>query len=427
MTPDFLLEVPVEPWETAAAGMRITREAPAEEAFVAVAEQAYVAVVGLGHAGLPAAIALRRAGLRVVGIDTSSSRLSDIRSGRADTLGVRREDLREHLRDDAFVLSDELEMVGAASSVLICVPAILDAQRRPSLEALKRTCAAVVRHAHAGQTIVLSSTSYVGCTRELLVEPLAERGLRVGEDVFVAFSPGRGEPGAGEPDPGASEQPQAPRVLGAVTETCYARACDLIRHLAPSLHRVSSPQAAEMTKLHESTFQAVGVALAFELAEACRVAQLDPSEVAAAAATNPSAFAVHDPSGGVGDRGAAIEPHYLLHPLRERGRPALIAEEAMRAIAARPRRIAMRAHELLQRSGQRLRDMRVLVVGAAGKPGVADCYGAPAVEIISWLAAEGVPVEYHDPLVSALRVDDEDMHSTDPDPRRDASGFGPED
>jgi nucleotide sugar dehydrogenase len=402
------------PWETAAGGVRITREAPAEQAFVAV--------IGLGHTGLPSAIALRRAGFRVVGIDTSSSRLNDIRSGRANTLGVRTEDLREHLHDDGFVLSDELEMVRAASSVLICVPAILDAQRHPSLEALKRTCETVVRHAHAGQTIVLTSTSYVGCTQELLVEPLAKRGLRAGDDVFVAFSPERSEPDAAE-----HEHSRVPRVLGAVTETCYVHASNLIRHVAPSLRRVSSPQAAEMAKLYESTVRAVNVALAFELADACRVAQLDRAEVAAAAASNPSTFTAHEPSAGVGDRSVGIEPHYLLQPLRERGRPALLAEEAMRTIAARPRRIAMRAHELLQRSGQRPRDVRVLVVGAAYKPGVADCSGAPAVEIISWLAAEGVPVEYHDPLVPALRIDDDELHSIDPDPRRDASGFGPED
>jgi UDP-N-acetyl-D-glucosamine dehydrogenase len=424
---ESLVEVPVEdpiedaedlwegqsPWETAAGGVRITREAPAEPAFVAV--------VGLGH-GLSSAMALRRAGLRVLGIDTSAGRLNDIRSGRTETLGVNGEELRAYLHDEDFVLSDELEMVRSASSVLICVPAILDAQQHPSLEALRRTCATVVAHARAGQTLVLTSTSHIGCTRELLVEPLAQRGLRAGEEVFVAFSPERSERHTDD-----QERARAPRVVGAVSERCFAHASGVLRHVCQDLHRVSAPETAEMVKLYESTFRAVNVALAFEMADACRVAHLDPVEVTAAAAANRSGFMAHHPSAGVGGYSVGVDPHCLLHPLREKGRPALLAEEAMRTIAARPRRVAMRAHELLQRSGQRLRDMRVLVVGAAYKPGVADCAGSPGVEIMSWLAAEGVPVEYHDPLVPVLYVDDEPLQSIDPDPRRDASGFGPED
>jgi nucleotide sugar dehydrogenase len=402
------------PWETAAGGVRITREAKAERAFVAV--------IGLGH-GLPSVVALRQAGFRVLGIDTSASRLNDIRAGRAEALGISGEQLSALLGDEDFTLGEELELARSAACVLICVPAILDSRQRPSLEALKRTCATVVAQAHAGQTLVLTSTSYIGCTRELLVEPLAQRGLCVGEDVFVAFSPECAESSAED-----GEGRRAPRVLGAVSERCFVHASAVLRHFCQDIHRVSSPEAAEMAKLYDSTARAVNVALAFEIADACRVARLDPLEVtAAAAAANPSGFIAHQPSAGIGGHGACVEPHYLLHPLREQGRPALLAEEAMRTINARPRRVAMRAHELLQRSGQRLRDMRVLVVGAAYKPGVADLTGSPGVEIISWLAAEGVPVEYHDPLVPVLYVEEEPLYSIDPDPRRDASGFGPED
>ncbi len=428
MTPEFLLEAPVRdqtagtaqarrgepPWETAAGGVRITRDAGASRALVAV--------VGLSYAGLPSAMALRRAGFRIVGIDTSSSRLNDIRGGRAEILGGRGEDLRGHLGDESFVLTDKIEAVHAADLVLICVPTTVDRQRRPNPDTLKRTCASVVQHARAGQTLVLASTSYVGSTRELLVEPLAERGLRAGEHVFVAFSPERIDPGV--PD---HEQLRTPRVVGAATETCFAHASELLRHISRTLHRVSSPEAAEMVKLYESTFRAVNIALAFEMADACRAHNLDPIEVTDAAATKPFGFMAHYPSAGVGGHGVGVDPYYLMHPLRERGRPVTLAEEALRTVAARPYRVAMRAYELLLRSGGQLRDARVLVVGAAYKPGVADCRGAPAVEIISRLLAEGAQVDFHDPLVPVLRVDGEDMYAIDPDPRRDASGFGPED
>jgi nucleotide sugar dehydrogenase len=428
MTPEFLLDAPVEDqaqgtvqiwpgenlWETATHGLRITREAAPGHALVAV--------VGLGHSGLPSAIALRRAGFRIVGIDTSASRLSEIRSGQAGLLGAHAEDLREQLRDDGFVLTDKIEAVHAAELVLICVPAMVDVHGRPNPDTLTRTCASLVRHARAGQTLVLTSTTHVGSTRELLVAPLAERGLCVGEDVFVAFSPERIDMGL--PD---QEQLQTPRVVGAVTEQCFAHASQLLRPISQGLHRVSSPAAAEMVKLYESTFRAVNIALAFEMADACRAQALDPIEVTDAAASKPFGFSAHYPSAGVGGHGVGVDPHYLLDSLHKSHCPATLTEGALRILADRPHRVVMRAHELLLRSGRQLRDLRVLVVGAAYKPGVADCARAPAVEIISRLLEEGVQVDFHDPLVPVLRVDGEDMYGVDPDPRRDASGFGPED
>jgi UDP-N-acetyl-D-glucosamine dehydrogenase len=410
--PLLLREPP--PLEPGSGGARITRDAGPAEALIAV--------VGLAHAGLPSAIALRHAGFRVVGIETSASRLNDIRSGRVELSPADREDLRGELDGEGLVLSDAIEAVRAADSVLICVPTMVDPQRRPSPEMLRRTCASVVQHARPGQTIVLTSTGFVGSTRELLVRPLTERGLCVGEDVFVAYSADRVDPGVAD-----HEQLASARVVGAVTETCFRRASELLAHTCESMHRVSSPEAAEMVKLYESTFRAVNVALAFEVADACRSHGLDPLEVTDAAATKPFGFMAHYPSAGVGGHGVGVDPHYLLAPLREQGRPAKLAEEALRGIAARPTRVAMRAHELLQRSGRALRDVRVLVVGASYKPGVADSFEAPAIGIISWLAEEGVSVDFHDPLVPLLRVDGEAMHSVDPDPRRDASGFGPED
>jgi len=413
-------ESPAAPWD-----MRPPWQQAECPVLEPLAGHADVAIVGLGQGGLSCALAFRRAGLRVLGIDTSTSRLNDIRGGRFAVAGIGQEELREQLRDEDLAFVSEIELVGSADAVLIFVSAILDAQRHPSYEALKRACAAVVEHARVGQTIVLTSAGYVGCTRELLAEPLAERGLRVGEDVFLAFSAER-DRSAASGEIGAPGDQQAPRVVGAASESCYGHAAELLGGLCERLHRVSSPEAAEMVKLYESSSRAVNIALAFEIADACRTAQLDPSEITAAAASGQAGFVAH-PSAGVGGHSAGVEPYCLLHPLRERGRPALLMEEAMRAVAARPRRVAMRAHELLLRSGQRLRDARVLVVGAAYKPGAAETSGSPAVEIISWLAAEGVQVSYHDPLVPVLHVDDEDMYSTDPDPRRDASGFGPED
>ena len=428
MTPQDLSEAPVrdrfEGTAFARRGEHLRETAPGAPRATQAAEvsRGLVAVVGLSHTGLASAIALRRAGARIVGIDTSASRLSDIRGGRADIPRADWEYLRVRLGEDDFELTGELEALAAADGVLICVPTTVDRRGIAITEPLRRTCAAVVEHAHAGQTLVLTSTTYVGSTRELLVEPLSERGLCVGEDVFVAFSPERTDAGVAE-----HEQLSIPRVLGPVTETCFARAAELLAPLCDGLQRVSSPAAGEMVKLYESSFRAVNIALAFEMADACRTHALDPIEITDAAATKPFGFMPHYPSPGVGGHAICVDPHHLLAALREQGHPATLIEEAMRTLSARPRRVAMRAHELLLRSGRQLRDVRVLVVGAAYKPGVADATNAPAVEIISRLLQEGAQVDFHDPLIGALFVDGEAMHSVDPDPRRDASGFGPED
>jgi nucleotide sugar dehydrogenase len=397
-------------------------EPRAQRAQATVAEQAVVAVVGLGYVGLPTAIALRGAGARIIGIDVSDKRLQKIRAGEAELLDSEQSALRGYLDGEGFVLTERIDALDAADLVLICVPTPIDELRRPQPEILRRACASVVEHARAGQTFVLTSTTYVGTTRELLVAPLQERGLRVGEDVFVAFAPERIDPGVAE-----HEQLRTPRVIGAVSETCFRRASQLLRHTCLALHRVSSPEAAEMVKLYENTFRAVNIALAFEIGEACKTLALDPIEVTDAAATKPYGFMAHYPSAGVGGHCIGVDPHYLLHPLREHGRPAAMAEEAMRKVAGRPRHVVWRAHELLVAAGGRLADARVLVVGASYKPGVADSREAPAVEIIERLRDEGAHVDYHDPLVGELHVGDQLLESVDPDPRRDASGFGPED
>jgi nucleotide sugar dehydrogenase len=384
--------------------------------------EAVAAVIGLGYVGLPTAVALRNAGARVIGIDSSERRLEAIRAGEAELLDSEREDLTRHLAEDAMLLTSSPEAIVLADLVLICVPTPVDEQRRPDPRLLEAACASVVANARAGQTLVLTSTTYVGSTREMLIEPLARRGLVAGVDIHVAFAPERIDPGV----PG-HEQLQTPRVIGAVSETCFRKASALLRHTCRQLHRVSSPEAAEMVKLQENTFRAVNIALAFELGEACRTLGLDPIEVTEAAATKPYGFMAHYPSAGVGGHCIGVDPYYLVHPLREQGRPATLVEEAMRKVAGRPRHIVWRAHEELVAGGGRLSGARILVVGASYKPGVADSREAPAREIIGRLIAEGADVDYHDPLVPEISIDGQLLRSVDPDPRRDASGFGPED
>jgi UDP-N-acetyl-D-glucosamine dehydrogenase len=224
-----------------------------------------VAVVGLGHAGLPTALAYYASGRTVLGVDTSADRLISIGTGFADLVESDRERLEQALMDDRFQMTVDLRTIATARSVIICVPAPVDDYYAPDVATLKDACAAAVQQAVPGQLFMLTTTAYVGCAEELLVRPLRARGLEVGTDVFVAFSAERIEPGSN-----AIDQEAVPRVVGGATLPCRRRALDTLNGYAKSVQEVPTLAVAEMAKLLEHTFRAVNLALATELAGICR-------------------------------------------------------------------------------------------------------------------------------------------------------------
>jgi UDP-N-acetyl-D-glucosamine dehydrogenase len=358
-----------------------------------------VAVVGLGYVGLPTALALHRAGTGVLGIDVSEQRLHAIRSHDVDLPAGDVERLRDALAGERLRLSAIPSAIAAADAVIVCVPTPVDERRRPDPTALRAACATAVEHARAGQTLVLTSTISVGTTRELLVEPLAERGLTAGEDLHVAFAPERINPGDR-----TVEQHAVPRVVGGATPGCARRARELLAPTTASIHEVSSLEAAELTKLYENTFRAVNLAFANEMAGVCTHLGLDPVEIVDAAATKPYGFLAHYPGPGVGGHCIPVDPYYLIEPLRERGVEVPLADRAMSAIAARPAAVAARALALLRLRRIAPAQARVLIAGVAYKAGVADARESPALQIADKLERAGVRVSYHDPRIAAVRT-----------------------
>jgi nucleotide sugar dehydrogenase len=259
----------------------------------------------------------------------------------------------------------------------------------------------VVSHAVPGQTIILTSTSYVGSTRRLLVEPLAERDLVCGRNVFVAFSPERIDPGNA-----AHAQDSVPRVVGGVTPACAEQAASFLGRITSSVHVVSSPEAAEPTKLYENTFRAVNIALANEIADVSEAMGMDVTEVIAAASTKPFGFMPFYPGTGVGGHCIPCDPHYLLWGLRAKRGEAPLVQSAMDAIASRPRKIVDRAVQMLAREGIPVRGARIVVAGVAYKPGVEDVRESPALEIIERLVEMGAQVQFVDRLVGQVRMSD---------------------
>jgi nucleotide sugar dehydrogenase len=356
-----------------------------------------VGVVGLGYVGLPTALAIAQSGVPVLGFDISEARLADIRAQRVDLLDADRARLDRFVDTEILRLSTDFSQLAEADAVVICVPTPVDEHLVPDMTALRAACSTVVRMATVGQTIVLTSTTYVGCTRELLIEPLRRRGFTLGLDVFVAFSPERIDPGS----PGHLPE-STPRVLGGVTDICTARAEHILKKSTPWVHAVSSPEAAELTKLLENTFRAVNIGLANEFAGiACQLG-VDIMEVIGAAATKPYGFMPFHPGPGVGGHCIPCDPHYLLWQLRANRLPTPITEAAMTAIAARPRAVVRRAQEILAESSRALAGSRILVVGIAYKPGIADVRESPALQIIDELADRGASVAYTDVMVEKV-------------------------
>jgi UDP-N-acetyl-D-glucosamine dehydrogenase len=372
---------------------------------VAKAADITVAVVGMGYVGLPTAIALGVAGHPVIGLDISAPRLDAIRAGEAELLDHEQDQLADQLDARSLTLTADAADLAYADAIIIAVPTPVDDRRQPDLRPLRGACDTVVAHARAGQTLILTSTTSIGSTRQLLTEPLERRGLTAGEDVFVAFAPERIDPGVK-----AHAQQATPRVVGGVTEDCFKRAASVLRHTCSEIHAVSSAEAAEMAKLMENTFRATNIALSFEFAEAARRYDLDAVEVIDAAGTKPYAFMAHYPSAGVGGHCIPVDPYYLLEPLRAEGVHMPVIAASMEQVARRPGRFVQRA--LAEVEGKD--DPRILVVGATYKPGVADLRESAALEIVRDLRMAGVHVDYHDPLAESFVQDGVRFHSVPP-------------
>ncbi len=375
----------------------VTFAAPASVPSTGPVSTGSIAIVGLGYVGLPTAVELHGKSPRIIGIDASERRLGDIAAGGADLTDADQERLAAALADGSLELTTDPAAAVTAEAVIICVPTPVDGQQTPDLAALQAACASVVQHAAAGQVIILTSTSYVGTTRELLTEPLRRRGMTVGTDINVAFSPERIDPGNA-----THLQSETPRVVGGATGECALRAAEVIGRVTDSVYLVSSTDAAEATKLYENIFRAVSLALANEFADACGALGLDPIEVTLAAGTKPYGFLGVFPGPGVGGHCIPCDPHYLLWQLSAQNHASPLIEQAMKSIALRPERVVERAGQVMAAEGRRLAGARVVVIGVSYKAGVRDLRESPALPLIDGLIREGAEVAYYDPLIPVL-------------------------
>ncbi|HTA05960.1 MAG TPA: nucleotide sugar dehydrogenase [Solirubrobacteraceae bacterium] len=362
-----------------------------------------VGVIGLGYVGLPLAVAFAEEGCDVVAVDIDARKIEAIEAGNSyieDVPSERLSRLRERIH-----ATTRYARLAKTDAVIICVPTPLTRNREPDLSALVDATRGLAEVLQAGQLVVLESTTYPGTTRERVAPLLEESGLAAGRDFHLAFSPERVDPGRTD-----FTLRNTPKVLGGLTEACFAAAEALYGLICDSLVRVSSPEAAELTKLLENIFRSVNIALVNELAMLTDRMGIYIWEVVEAAATKPYGFMRFEPGPGMGGHCLPVDPFYLSWRAREFDMATEFIELAGKVNQQMPYHCVGKAQRALNDVGLSVKGARIAVLGVSYKPGVGDIRESPALKIIELLTKMGADVRYHDPHVP--HVAEFDLDST---------------
>ena len=354
-----------------------------------------IGIIGLGYVGLPLAVGFAKEGHSVVGIDTDPRKIDAIAEGRSYIEDVPDEQLREI--GDRLRATSRYADLASCDAVIIAVPTPLTRNREPDLGPLVSSGNELSRVLQQGQLVVLESTTYPGTTRERLVPLLEESGLAAGRDFNVAFSPERIDPGRTD-----YNLRTTPKVVGGLTDACRERAVKLYEEVCDQVVQVTTPEAAELTKLLENVFRSVNIALVNELAMLCDRMGIDVWEVVEAAATKPYGFMSFRPGPGMGGHCLPVDPFYLAWKAREYETQTEFIELAGEVNQAMPYFCEEKIARALNDHEKPVKGSRVAILGVSYKAGVGDLRESPAIKIMRILQARGAELAYNDPYVPEL-------------------------
>jgi UDP-N-acetyl-D-glucosamine dehydrogenase len=354
-----------------------------------------VGVVGLGYVGLPLAVAFAAEGHEVVGLDADPRKIDALAEGRSYVEDVPSERLAE--LGGRLVATSRFPDLSSCDAVIICVPTPLTNSREPDLSYMVDAATSLAAVLQKGQLVVLESTTYPGTTRERLRPILEESGLAAGRDFHLAFSPERIDPGRTD-----FTIRTTPKVVGGLTDTCTERAVELYGLICDEVVEVSSPDAAELSKLLENIFRSVNIAMVNEMAMLCERLGIDVWEVIDAAASKPFGFMRFDPGPGMGGHCLPVDPFYLSFKAREHDFYTEFIELAGKVNQNQPQWCVRRIERALNDVSKATNGSRILLLGVSYKAGVGDMRESPALKIIRFLDELGAEVSYHDPHVPEL-------------------------
>ena len=361
-------------------------------------------VVGLGYVGLPLAVEMAKAGHRVVGLEVSVGKVDEINAGRSYIPDVPTEELAELVAAGLISATTEFSRAAECDAIAICVPTPLNAMKEPDTSYMESAARMVTPYLHAEMLITLESTTYPGTTEEVVQPILEAGGLRVGEDLFLAFSPERVDPG----NP-VFQTRNTPKVVGGVTPRCTELATAFYERFIDTVVPVSSTRAAEMTKLLENIFRCVNIALMNELLQVSERMGINLWEVVDAAKTKPFGFMPFYPGPGLGGHCIPIDPFYLSWKARQFDFHTKFIELAGEVNENMPYYVVTRLMEALNTQRKSLAGSRVLMLGVAYKGNINDMRESPAIKIAELLADKNADVVYHDPWVASFRAGARDI------------------
>jgi UDP-N-acetyl-D-glucosamine dehydrogenase len=358
-----------------------------------------VAIVGAGYVGVPLAQVFAEAGRAVILLDVDEQRVAMLSRGQSYIEDVPSETLRALVEERGLAATTDYDVLRDADAIVIALPTPLSRQREPDLSIVKAATKAIAERLRPGHLVVLESTTYPGTTREELL-PILESGsgLRAGVDFHLAFSPERVDPGRTD-----HTTRTVPKIVGGIDAASTEAAAALYGGAIDTIHRVSSPEAAELTKLLENIFRSVNIALVNELARLCERMGIDVWEVIDAASTKPFGFMRFEPGPGLGGHCIPIDPFYLTWKAREYDFTTEFIELAGKVNQAMPYYCRSRISQALNHGlGKSLKGSRILVLGVAYKADISDLRESPAIRLIEILEGAGAEVSYHDPHIPSF-------------------------
>lgn len=362
---------------------------------------ALVGVVGMGYVGLPLAVEFAEAGYKVLGIDPLTKKINILNRGESYIPDVPTEQVAALVRTGKLKASTDYEDLRPMDAVLICVPTPLRKTKDPDMSFIYAATDSLTPIMHKDMVIVLESTTYPGTTEEVIAPRLAGKtGLTIGEDIFIAFSPERVDPGNK-----TYQTKNTPKVVGGMTPACTEVVVALYENALENVIPVSSPQTAEMVKLLENTFRAVNIGMVNEMAVMCDRLGVNVWEVIDAAATKPFGFMPFYPGPGLGGHCIPIDPLYLSWKLKALNYNARFIELASEINLSMPTYVIDKVTDALNDKSKSIRGSKIGVLGVAYKRDIDDVRESPALDIIHLLQEKGADVTYHDPYIPAIHLD----------------------
>jgi len=365
---------------------------------------AIVGIVGLGYVGLPLAVEFAKAGFNVIGVDVSQAKVSQLNAGSSYIPDISTEELQPLVQNGKLRATTSYEELRAADTISICVPTPLRKTKDPDMTYVIEAVEGIASICHDGMLLVLESTTYPGTTDELVVPRLQKDGFIAGENVFIAFSPERIDPGNKK-----YMVRNTPKVIGGVTPDCTEVTTALYGAAIETIVPVSSSSAAEMVKLLENTFRMVNIGLVNEMALMCDKLGVNVWEVINAAASKPFGFMPFYPGPGLGGHCIPIDPHYLSWKLKTLNYTARFIELASEINTSMPHVVIDKITNALNDACKSVRGSNIVVLGVAYKRDIDDVRESPALDVISLLQHRGANVTFHDPYVSSIRLENEQI------------------